>query len=234
MLIGQFVLFLIVSLKKNLIFRPVIFYGFTLFLYPIISNGLYVYDLVFLYPWHPSYNQSDYLLSIKISLASLTPISIMPFFLKKQTEKFLIKGSLDNFFIVRSIFRIVMVILFLYALSNFKQFVMVEYNDLEIFGLITLFDYLIFSILLFWQGFFPHEKFRKIDIVLLAGYFLLKLMSGGRMFLVVVALLLAINFIRKYGFKLNSLKLLLFGLPIAALVLGGVVVIRERSSTKIN
>lgn len=230
LLLALFFLYLFTSLRKNLLFRPVIFYGFTLFLYPIISNGLYVYDLVGLYPWHPSYHELDYIISIQISLVSLVPITFIPFFIKRQYSSLLSKGSLTNFFIVRLLFRIFMIVLFAYAIINVNQFLIVEYGDLDVFSFITLFDYIIFSILLFWQGFFPQEKFKKIDILFLVGYALIKVVSGGRMFLVVVILLLAINYMRRNGYKLSSWKLLVLGIPLGALALGSVVIIRERST----
>lgn len=225
----MFFIFLIKSLQKNLLFRPVIVYGLILYLYPLVSNGIFYWNFLFLYPWHPTYSEIDYIKSIEISIYSLLPITALPFILRRQVESLDIKGSLGFFFIIKYTYRFILFVIFGYALLNLDQFFARSYGEQQIFGIITFFDYLLFSIVLAWRGFYPHVRFSKIDILLFSVYVLLKILSGGRMFLVVFGLLLSVDYIRKHGLRLNSYKVLFIGVPSAVLALGSVVVIRERT-----
>lgn len=228
-LLLMFGTYLFVSFKKNIIFRPVIIYGFSMFLYPIVSNLIYIYDLLFLYPWHPLYDEVDYVKAIEISICALLPINFVPFFIHRQTDSIRISGRLTHFFLIHILFRIVLIGILFYALFNYRQFFQTAYNELEIFSIITLFDYVLFSVLLIWQSFFPQQKFNNLDKFLFGLYILLKVVSGGRMFLVVFVLLFGVKFIQRSGFRLNSLKLFLLGAPLAVIALGSIVVIRDRT-----
>ena len=96
-----FVVYIYQSLKKNLLIRPVIIYGLILYIYPLISNMVYYFDLIWLYPWHPLYSENDYLKAIEISLCSLIPITTLPFIIRKQDKSIQIIGSLGSFVIIK-------------------------------------------------------------------------------------------------------------------------------------
>lgn len=216
---------------KKLYVRPIVIYILFLFPYPLVPSIVFYLDLSVLYPWVPSFSEEVYMKALLISLVALFPLSLLPYFMQKAITKAVFLPN-SSFKLVKQVFLVIFSLYMLFVLVNFKGFFINHYGDIKtgiFFKIITLFDYFLYSAFVYRLAYLPAQKLSRAELASLGFYSLVKIASGGRMFLVTFILAYAVHYVKQKGENIISLVKLI---PLAFLMifsLGFVVSIRERT-----
>ena len=227
----EFFFFTVVVLYKRLYLRPIVMYVAFLFLYPIVSSLIFYLNLNFLYEWVPYYPQEIYVKALKISIASMLPLCFIPVFMKKSTVTASFKPTV-GFGIIKNIFFLIFGLYFVFVLINFNTLFLGWYGTIKagaFFKLLTLLDYLFYSAFVYRMAYLPSQKFSKAEYGALGFYALVKIGSGGRMFLLVFVLAYLVHFVKQNGDKVLSLSKFIPVSLFTIFGLGFIVSIRERT-----
>jgi hypothetical protein len=220
------------GLFSGSLLRPSVVYTLILLLYPILTLFIEVSGLLDSYWWFPRYNGQVYVEYAEIALFATAPLFAMSLFLGELPKKgkivlstFEMHGA-ERYLLWFSAFLLVIFVVF-----NFRNIFIGDYyhfaKETSGYAILTALDYAFYFSMLLWLT--SERKISSMEKWIFIFYFIVKFMSGGRMFLVVCGLAAWVHYsaIKRPGKKI--IRKAIFFIPMIIMVMAITVVVRDRS-----